>query len=269
MSVFVVNRETCVRCGTCSRVCPRLMIQKDPDGYPFVSEEDSPTCLQCGHCVIHCEKGAANLTFFASGDAQDLSAVRIPSEEEARRLLCTRRSVRRFLEKPLDRAAAEQVLDMARYAPSASNRQLVRWIAVTQKSTMTALKELYLAYLEQDASMITDPRYARQGELLRRGLDPVFRGAPALLVAVLPGEYEWREDGAIALEYAELSAYALGIGACWAGFVTKALRRDPKARELLGIAQGEWVSGALLMGYAFYQPPALLPCRKAPAVEFK
>ena len=58
----------------------------------------------------------------------------------------------------------------------------------------------------------------------KEGDDRLLRGAPHVAIAVTPAEYGWPEDGAIALTYLELAAHAMGIGCCWGGYLTTAIR---------------------------------------------
>ena len=79
---------------------------------------------------------------------------------------------------------------------------------------------------------------------------------------VLPKDYEWQEDGAIALTYFELAAQACGVGACWGGFLTMAVRNFPELREFLGIKEDERVCGAQMFGWPAAKPVRLFPHRK-------
>jgi nitroreductase/NAD-dependent dihydropyrimidine dehydrogenase PreA subunit len=262
MMLFEADRDKCMLCGDCMKACPRYIVKPGEDGYPVVTEEDEWYCIRCGHCVINCRFEAANLSFYRWEDAEDLSASDFPSQDEARRLICTRRSTRSFKSDRVESQVLMRLMDMTRYAPSASNKQPVRWIVVQKKETMDELKRLYEENLKTDSSMITDKRYAVQEEQIKSGLDPVFRGAPMLVAALVPSAHEWPEDAAIALSYFEISAHSMGIGTCWAGFITRALRKNKELRKLLGIGDDEWVGGATLFGYPALKNPARLPLKK-------
>lgn len=260
--LFYADRDKCTLCGDCMKTCPRYIVKPDKDGYPEVSTEDEWYCIRCGHCVINCKFEAANLSFYKWEDAEDLSSDDFPTEEESRRLITTRRSTRSFISRKMDQETLYRLMDMTRYAPSASNKQPVRWIIVQNSETMKELKRLYEENLKADPSMITDKRYSVQEDQIKAELDPVFRGAPMLAVAIVPTSHEWPEDAAIALSYFELSAHSMGIGTCWAGFVTRALRKNSEMRKLIGIADDEWVGGATLFGYAALNNPDRLPLKK-------
>jgi len=50
-----VDRDACVMCGACNRVCP-----VDLD---VVKEAGGPECISCGACIGACPKGAISRGF--------------------------------------------------------------------------------------------------------------------------------------------------------------------------------------------------------------
>src|SRR5689334_20516414 len=58
-------------------------------------------------------------------------------------LLKFRRSVRGFREEPLPRTLVEQMLEAARWAPSAGNSQPWEFVVVEDQATIQRLAELY------------------------------------------------------------------------------------------------------------------------------
>jgi F420 biosynthesis protein FbiB-like protein len=71
------------------------------------------------------------------------------STEQLLDLLRRRRSVRRFIDVPIDRSAIERVLEAARLAPSAHNRQPWRFVVV-QGEARGRLAEAMAARLRAD-----------------------------------------------------------------------------------------------------------------------
>ncbi len=89
----------------------------------------------------------------------------------------------------------------------------------------------------------------------KAGEDALLRDAPHVVVAVVPKDHMWPEDASIALTYFELAAHALGVGACWGGFLTAAIRNFEGLRDYLGIGCDEHVCGAQMFGYPLLRLP--------------
>lgn len=106
----------------------------------------------------------------------------------------TRRSIRKYKPEPVPRDKLEQVLEAARIAPSAGNRQPWKFIVVTDPETRRRLVPL-----------------ARNQEFVGQ--------AGAVIVACAPDpSMRWHPvDIAIALDHISLAAHELGLGTCWIG----------------------------------------------------
>ena len=96
----------------------------------------------------------------------------------------------------------------------------------------------------------------------KEGTDGLLRGAPNAAIAVVPKSHRWPEDGTIALTYLELAAHSMGVGACWGGFLTMAVRNFAGLREFLEIAEDEHVCGAQMLGYPEIKPTRQFPPRE-------
>jgi len=54
-NLIKVDKDKCVKCGICAKVCPSCIIEMGPEG-PYAISELS--CMSCGHCVSVCPHGA-------------------------------------------------------------------------------------------------------------------------------------------------------------------------------------------------------------------
>ena len=105
-------------------------------------------------------------------------------------------------------------------------------------------------------------------KLWESGYDVVLRGAPTLVVACTPEDYGWgKEDCAIALTFLELAAEARGLGACWAGFLTRIAAVHEPLRQLLAVPEGYIVCGGLMLGKGKYSYRRIPP-RKPLSVQW-
>ena len=133
---------------------------------------------------------------------------------EFTQLITARYSVRAYKPDPVPVEALEQVLEAARWAPTAANRQPFRLIVVRTAGHEEALQRIYSG------------RWFTQAPLI-------------VCLCAVPGEAWVRDDrrsycdvdGAIAFDHLILAAANLGLGTCWiAKFDQQA------ARELLGVS---------------------------------
>lgn len=143
-----------------------------------------------------------------------------------------RRSVRAYRPDPVPADALEKVLEAARLAPSASNRQPWRFVVVT------------------------DP--GRRVELARAARDQAFVGQAPVVIAAVALEPDtvmscrveaYAVDLAIAVDHMTLAAVAQGLGTCWIG----AFDQD-RARRLMSIPDHCKIVALLPLGYPADEP---------------
>jgi nitroreductase len=149
-------------------------------------------------------------------------------------LISKRYSVRAYKADPVEEDKLHQVLEAARLAPTAANRQPFQVVVIHTAGREAELQRVY-----------------------HRGW---FTAAPLILCAcALPAEGWVRADGkpytevdvAIAMDHLILAATTLGLGTCWiADFDAKA------AREVLGLPDGVEPVAFTPLGYPADQPRA-------------
>lgn len=172
----------------------------------------------------------------------------------------SRRSIRRYLDKPVPDALIMQLLDAARWAPSAHNRQPWRFAvirdATTKHTLATAMGRRLRADLAADG-LSTEAIERDAGRSYRR-----LTAAPALVLLSLSmadmDDYpdaarqrnEWHmavQSVAMAGQNLLLAAHALGLGACW---VCAPLFCPEVVAETLGLP-GDWQpQGLITVGYS-------------------
>lgn len=264
MSFFAVDPIKCTKCGICIKTCPAGIIMFGEGGLPEMPDSQVGACIKCGHCVLYCPSSANGLSFIKDKLAKS-SDFKFPPQDEALDLIKTRRSVRQFKTDPVPHDVMMKILDTAKMAPSACNDQPVRWIICEHAEKTKEVRRLMFDWLKGEIFKTPTSPLAIAGASMmakaREGSDVTLRGAPQLAIAVVPKTYAWPEDGAIALTYFELAAYALGVGTCWAGFLTMAVRSFRELREYLGIKEDEHICGAHMVGWPAMKPTRQLPPR--------
>ena len=266
MPSMIVDPSKCIRCGICVEVCPVGIIQFGEAGLPEMDIRASARCIECGHCALFCPESADCLSFLKNEDMKAVSSLKMPSAEEAVNFIKTRRSIRRFKNEELSQEILNEIFESVGIAPTASNMQPVRWVISADPKKTKEITNLILCWMREEIFKNPMSRISLVGASMiakaKAGEDGLLRGAPHVAVAVVPKEHGWPEDGSIALTYLELIAHAHGVGACWGGFLTAAIRNFKGLRDYLGISDDEHVCGAQMLGYPFIKPTRQFPTRK-------
>lgn len=275
MGVLIIDENKCKKDGFCVRECPSRIIQLDGgNGYPQMVSWGESACTSCGHCVAICPQGALSHTKVPVAECTVIKEELRINEEKAEQFLRYRRSIRLYEDKPVEQEKVQKLIEVARYAPTAGNSQLVEWLVVTDKTT---IKEVASSTAEWVRKVLNDePRMAAVAPYLSlivkswdEGYDSVLRNAPVVVVASAPKEaMNGMVDLTLALSYLTLMAPTMGLGTCLAGLVQRALLSSPSLKNTLGIPAEHPHHYPIMLGYTkakYYR----LPERKPPRITFK
>ncbi|MDR2892931.1 MAG: nitroreductase family protein [Deltaproteobacteria bacterium] len=258
MSLISVDLQKCTRCGLCALDCPYVVLSVDAERGPQVMRE---ACVGCGHCVAVCPTAALdNKRCPLSSQTPDLAP--FPPAEEVWHLLRARRSIRWFQDKKPDRGEITKLLDLARFAPTASNSQGINFFVYDQREVLNAMTAAVLDWGQaavEDDLPISGIMHGLIGKY-KQGLDSVLFNAPYLVVAA--SEHSWkrtRENSIFSLLYAHLYAPSLGLGSCWAGVFEACVSAGCRpVLGLLDLPEGMNFGAALAVGYPAYHHPRLV-----------
>lgn len=263
MPSMTVDPSKCTKCGTCIKVCPAGIVKFGGTGLPEMDIRSAGRCIGCGHCALFCPMSANCLSFLKYDRMVAADSLALPDAEEALNFIKTRRSIRCFKSEPLTQEVFDRIFEAVKNAPTASNRQPVRWIVSLEPEKTKEITNLILCWMREEIFKDPTSQTAIIGASMiakaKTGEDGLLRGAPHAVIAVVPRDHMWPEDASIALTYLELAAHAMGVGACWGGFLTAAVRKFRGLREYLGIGEDEHVCGAQMVGY-----PLAMPFRQFP-----
>lgn len=273
MSIFTVDREKCNSCGMCVAECPTLVFRIEKDGdVPTPVPGGEARCINCGHCVAICPTAAFSLKKMTPAKCLPISKALLPSAAQAELFLRSRRSIRVYRDKPVPHRLLAKLIDIARYAPSASNGQPVQWMVIEDTAELRRIAVMVSDWMQQMLSKM--PRgvdSTTMDSLVQRqkmGQDTVTRGAPHLVLAHAPKTIvSAAQDCTLGLAYLELAAYALGLGACWAGYFQMAANYDKAVMEALQLPEEHRCQGAMMIGYPKYRFPRI-PLRNRASVTW-
>ena len=147
-----------------------------------------------------------------------------------------RRSIRKFIDKPVEEEKVAKILDAARWAPSIGNLQEWQFIVVREPGRKLQLSEAALGqyWMAQSSVIIAvltkndrvTRTYGKRGE-----------------------EWYVKQDAAAAIQNMLLASYSLGLGACWVSvFETNAVER------ILKVPTGFDVHALIPIGYPAEEP---------------
>ncbi len=152
-------------------------------------------------------------------------------------LIKHRKSVRDFLDRPVEREKIMMCLEAARLAPSASNSQPWRFIVVDDrelknKLCAAAFRGMYrVNSFCQTAPVIVVVISEKSNFLARIG--GMFRGTKYYLI-----------DIGVAVEHFVLEAEDLGLGTCWIGWFN-----ERAVKSVLSIPQDKKIDILIALGY--------------------
>lgn len=185
----------------------------------------------------------------------------------------SRRSIRAFIDRPIPKEAIEEILEAARYAPSAFNKQPWRFIVISNKDIILRLSGIIRGITQKIARLLPllsiiqpELRDSRVAAAIKKTLagsgDTVFYGAPLLILIAAhkkAGRYAAR-DCSLAAENMMLYANSAGIGSCFIGRADL-LAMSKRWRKMLGLPPHHRIHAALVFGYASAAGDAPAPQR--------
>jgi nitroreductase/NAD-dependent dihydropyrimidine dehydrogenase PreA subunit len=274
MSLFVIDNKKCNFCGLCVLQCPRNVIEMlEPNSPPSLADGGEERCISCGHCVSVCAPAAFSHRSMKPEELLSVQRRMIPNPDSVELLLRSRRSIRIYKKKKIPREILSRIINVARYAPSGSNSQMVQWLVIENSGEVKRLSGMVIEWMR--AIMQAKPHRAKEWlfdilvDTWDRGIDPVSRGAPHLIVAHAPKDGPFAEGNSyIALTYLELAAHSLGLGTCWGGMFQAAISSHQPLADALELPEGNKSYGVMMLGYpksAFHR----MPLRNEPVITWR
>jgi nitroreductase len=159
---------------------------------------------------------------------------------ELMEIIKKRRSVRKYLDKPLPEKIVKEIMEAARYAPSAKNAQPLEYKVIKNKELMRRLSDCISEGLKGSSYSLKAPPNVRLN---------FFYNAPLLLIITAPKDNSFAvSDGAIAVDHMMLYTTSIGLGSCFIG-MAKLIMKSPELLKELNIAEDRTIVAAVVCGY--------------------
>lgn len=146
-------------------------------------------------------------------------------------LLKTRRSIRRYQDKPVEQEKLDTILKGALTSPSSKGKRPWELIVVKDKDTLLKLSEC------------------------RGGSSKLIAGSAISIVIAADKELTdvWTEDASIVATIIQLTAHSLSLGTCWVQIRERVTQDNKTAeayvKEVLGIPEKYGVECVIALGY--------------------
>ncbi len=187
-------------------------------------------------------------------DCEPIDIHLIPEWDRVRQYLISRRSIRGYIKKPIEKEKILQLLDIARYAPNGANRQIVRWFVINDPVKVHRIAEMTIDWMkivkEKNPALYQEAKLELFVEPWELGQDRISRGAPCVIMAYAPKDERTAPPAAmIAIHQIQLAAPALGLGTTFTGSINTASQCYPPLIEALGLPEGYIPYGTFVIGY--------------------
>lgn len=275
MAHIHTNPELCILCGRCAKVCPAYILTQEGKAEE-IKIQHPQRCIHCGHCVDVCPVNAVEHSAFPASRIHPVRSELLPSPESLMELIRSRRSNRTLTDKPIDATVLEQIMEAARYAPTAENSRKVKLHLVTDSRKIYNIEKAVLDHFMRLASVLLFPPvklllkpffkdlYSSAPELLamhkmfKQGKRPVTCQATALLFFTAPKGYRFGyQDCNLAYQNASLMAESFGVSQIYMGFVQVAFQMIgvKKVAKLLGIERNQQTFAIMGLGIPAFRYP--------------
>lgn len=252
MELIKVDELSCTKCGICTKVCPTKILGMGENGPKVIGEQ---SCLACGQCVAVCPNKAIDNIKTPLANQIDLKEFPVVSSQIGEQFLRSRRSIRCYKDKFVEKEKLMKLVDIAHFAPTPSNQQGLSYVIVNDRRILKKATEVIIEWMESQLENPLHWSFPYHVKAYREtGIDKILRDAPNLILATAPKTLKnGRENTIFSLAYLELFATTLGLGSCWAGlFEMCAFAGYEPLLKLFNIPENKAITGAVMVGYPKY-----------------
>jgi nitroreductase/NAD-dependent dihydropyrimidine dehydrogenase PreA subunit len=232
-----IKYECCINCLSCYKVCP-IKALGVKSGKVILERPEN--CISCGHCTSVCPQMAIMDEDSISKPGIKLEEYTVFSQEEVEKLITTRRSIRRYDNREVEKDKIERLLYLAGQAPTGGNGPKCGFLVVGPKGCTELEVMINKYYLGKPNSII--------GEKIRNNGYKVLLGAPVLIgIYDVKGVESW--EFALAAQNLVLAANGMGLGTCYNGIFNGIYRGDTEIKSYLKLPEEYEMKIFIVLGY--------------------
>lgn len=252
MHQFIVDQDACIQCGECVADCLLGCLEMG-ESAPHMTEDGAKKCIACQHCLAVCPTGAVSVAGRTPEQCEEFAG-RLPAPQSLLLLMKARRSVRRYKQEAVEPEILDMLMEGLASAPTGVNNRGLLFHLVRDPAVMERIRQdarmVIRGILEEYGQSAIPERYLRYMRGLVQGQDPVFRGAPHMLVVTVRKDAPCANaDPFIAMSYFELLANSLGLGTVWCGVAVRTLfELAPALGKKLGVPDDQQLGYIMMFG---------------------
>lgn len=243
---ITIDSTRCIQCQKCIKICPQRLFHTTPSLHIEVNVRG---CISCGHCVAICTQNAISHSDFPLQKIQAFDQSNLPNADQVELLIKARRSNRAFSSKTISDEILRKIITAAHFAPTASNQQEIKIIAITNHQILQQISSTTINNLGKQIWILNNPfvrplckrllpqkyKYTKVYKRIKaeycKGYDHILRNAQAVILFYTDECNGFAcQDANLAYQNASLMAETMGIAHFYTGFVCKAAELDKKQK---------------------------------------
>lgn len=281
MHQLFIDKETCKKCLLCSEVCPNKILVRNNSNVMTTRPDRIDLCFRCGQCMAIC----STQSIIVDGLSYKTDFFELPGNESSGHeksfydLICTRRAIRNFKDKPVPKELLEKIVEAISFAPPGFPPLKIEIVVVQNTELIRKALPNMIQFYDKLVAMMKNPivRFfikkdagkkkfkTMQGHLipllksriqeLKDGTeDTLTRYAPAMILFLAnKNEEDISQDISIAATYGMLAAHSLGLGGSIMDIIPPAIERDKELRKLFCIPDNNEIATSMIIGYPKYK----------------
>lgn len=177
-----------------------------------------------------------------------------------------RRSTRRFKDQDVTPEIIQELLDLATWAPSASNVQPWGFVVIQDQKSLNELSDQSKAFnLEL---MKEHPRMEQYRVSMENPKFDIFYSAPALILIYGLKEHPYTpNDCSMVAQNFMLAAWEKGLGTCWIGFA-HGVCSSSEFKKTHNVPEEYKLVAPIIIGYRELEAPKPIPRKKFPVFNW-